>query len=70
MSNSHLVKQLAPFNKSPDLDRHRNRDDMDEDLDSLSDKGLNEEPGVEEVVVSQEMESFASTLSSEPLCFV
>jgi len=43
MSNSHLVKQLAPFNKSPDLDRHRNKDDMDEDLDSLEDRGLEED---------------------------
>ncbi|KAI7189908.1 hypothetical protein KC363_g4692 [Hortaea werneckii] len=33
VSNSHLVKQLAPFNKSPDLDRHK-KDDMDEDMDS------------------------------------
>ena len=33
-SNSHLIKQLAPFNRSPDLDRRMN-DDMDEDLDSL-----------------------------------
>jgi hypothetical protein len=37
-SNSHLVKQLAPFNRSPDLDRHRSRDDMDEDLDSNEEK--------------------------------
>lgn len=33
VSNSHLIKQLAPFNRSPDLDR-RQLDDMDEDLDS------------------------------------
>jgi hypothetical protein len=37
-SNSHLVKQLAPFNRSPDLDRHRSRDDMDDDLDSNEEK--------------------------------
>jgi hypothetical protein len=44
-SNSHLVKQLAPFNRSPDLDRHRGRDDMDEDLDSNEEKTLEpEEP--------------------------
>lgn len=35
-SNSHLVKQLAPFNRSPDLDRHRSRDDADSDLDSVN----------------------------------
>ena len=34
ISNSHLVRQLAPFNRSPDMDRPR-LDDMDEDLDSL-----------------------------------
>ena len=34
-SNSHLVKQLAPFNRSPDLDRHKLNDDLDEDLTSL-----------------------------------
>ena len=33
ISNSHLVRQLAPFNRSPDLDRVH-LDDMDEDLDS------------------------------------
>lgn len=38
VSNSHLVKQLAPFNRSPDLDRHRSRDDMDEELESGEDK--------------------------------
>ncbi|KAK4545858.1 hypothetical protein LTR36_002422 [Oleoguttula mirabilis] len=32
-SNRHLVKQLAPFNRSPDLDRHRDNDD--EDVESL-----------------------------------
>ena len=32
-SNSHLVRQLAPFNRSPDLDR-RKFDDMDEALGS------------------------------------
>jgi hypothetical protein len=30
-SNSHLVKQLAPFNKSPNLDRHRLDDDEEDD---------------------------------------
>lgn len=34
-SLSGLIKQLAPYNKSPDYDRHKGRDDMDEDLDSL-----------------------------------
>jgi hypothetical protein len=34
ISNSHLVRQLAPFNRSPDIDRAR-LDDMDEDFDSL-----------------------------------
>lgn len=33
-SNSHLVKQLAPFNRSPDMGREPH-DDMDEDLDSI-----------------------------------
>ncbi|EME45091.1 hypothetical protein DOTSEDRAFT_70966 [Dothistroma septosporum NZE10] len=44
-SNSHLVKQLAPFNRSPDLDRHRSGDDNDSD----SDKEVEEDrPGEEE----------------------
>ena len=30
VSNSHLVRQLAPFNRSPNLDRH-----LDDDLESL-----------------------------------
>ncbi|KAK4502308.1 hypothetical protein PRZ48_005733 [Zasmidium cellare] len=55
-SNSHLVKQLAPFNRSPDLDRHRDRGE-DEDLDSLDDKNLGEdeaEPEEEAPVLEQE----------------
>jgi hypothetical protein len=32
-SNSHLVKQLAPYNKSPNLDRHRDTDDSSDDDD-------------------------------------
>ncbi|WPB05014.1 uncharacterized protein RHO25_009662 [Cercospora beticola] len=36
-SNSHLVKQLAPFNKSPNLDRHRLDDDDDEEEDENGD---------------------------------
>ena len=37
MSNSHLVRQLAPFNRSPDLDRVR-QDDMDEDLEGFAER--------------------------------
>lgn len=33
-NHSHLVKQLAPFNRSPDLNRVRH-DDMDDDLESM-----------------------------------
>lgn len=45
-SNSHLVKQLAPYNKSPDLDRHRHREDVDDDdLESLEDRNLGEDEG-------------------------
>lgn len=40
-SNSHLVKQLAPFNRSPDLGRRV--DDMDEDLESLDGRPLVED---------------------------
>lgn len=46
-SSSHLVKQLAPYNKSPDLDRHK-RDDMEDDLDS--DEGENGGEDREETV--------------------
>lgn len=35
VSNSHLVKQLAPFNRSPDLDRNRGSGDEDDDMDSI-----------------------------------
>ena len=34
VSNSHLVKQLAPYNRSPDLDRNRSPAD-DDDLESM-----------------------------------
>lgn len=44
-SNSHLVKQLAPFNRSPDYGRQRN-DDMDEDLESLPGNRILEEEDV------------------------
>lgn len=36
-SGSHLVKQLAPFNKSPNMDRHRDSDDEDDDGRSSTD---------------------------------
>jgi hypothetical protein len=39
ISNSHILKQLAPFNRSPDIDRHRH-DDMDEDLESVDGNGM------------------------------
>jgi len=42
VSNSHLIKQLAPFNRSPDLDR-RQHDDMDEDLDTRGGREKNRE---------------------------
>ncbi|KAF2162914.1 hypothetical protein M409DRAFT_68870 [Zasmidium cellare ATCC 36951] len=61
-SNSHLVKQLAPFNKSPDLDRHRGGEDMDEELDSLDEKHLGEdEAEPEEVAPVLEQEARRSS---------
>ncbi|KAK5116861.1 hypothetical protein LTR85_009121 [Meristemomyces frigidus] len=45
-SNSHLVKQLAPFNRSPDLDRHR--DGEDDDADSGDGQERREKHGDEE----------------------
>lgn len=45
-SGSHLVKQLAPFNKSPNMDRH-SLDDDDESLDG-EENGDEEEGDVEE----------------------
>lgn len=49
-SGSHLVKQLAPFNKSPNMDRHRDTDDDDEDGHSSTD-------GEEDVEQSREVEN-------------
>lgn len=46
-SNSHLVKQLAPFNRSPDMDRHRDTDDVD-DVESLDGHERQERPGDDE----------------------
>lgn len=40
-SMSGLMKQIAPFNRSPDLDRHRSRDEMDDD--SNADAGDDDE---------------------------
>lgn len=49
--NSHLVKQLAPFNRSPDLDRHKS--DKEDDADSVDGEkretaGEGREPAAEE----------------------
>lgn len=64
-SNSHLVKQLAPFNKSPDLDRHKDNgddgDDRDEDVDSLEEKNL----GEDEAEAEQPEEEEAPVLDQE-----
>ncbi|KJY00533.1 hypothetical protein TI39_contig323g00019 [Zymoseptoria brevis] len=56
-SNSHLVKQLAPFNKSPNLDRHRDTDDSSNDEERAVDA---EEPEEEEEL------SAAATMEREP----
>lgn len=52
-SGSHLVKQLAPFNKSPNMDRHRDTDDDDDEVHSSTD-------GEEDVEQSREMENHHS----------
>lgn len=49
-SGSHLVKQLAPFNKSPNMDRHRSTDDED-------DEGRSSTDGEGRVERSREMEN-------------
>lgn len=49
-SNSHLVKQLAPFNKSPNLDRNTMDEDGESDEDDKEERedDLNPEDGEEE----------------------
>ncbi|KAH9840424.1 PHD zinc finger protein [Teratosphaeria destructans] len=37
-SNSHILKQLAPFNRSPDIDRHRGSDSSSDEDDEQDDE--------------------------------
>ncbi|CAK4019866.1 Chromatin modification-related png1 [Lecanosticta acicola] len=66
MSNSHLVKQLAPFNKSPDLDRHRNRDDIDDEPDSDDRELNNEGPERGDEPPPQEQDEAQQAVDREP----
>lgn len=47
VSNSHLVKQLAPYNRSPDLDRNRSsaEEDDGEAMDGIEQEGEKDEDG-------------------------
>lgn len=52
-SNSHLVKQLAPFNRSPDLDRHKSGDENDSDSDQEAEENQPDEQGKDEAAAEE-----------------
>lgn len=67
-SNSHLVKQLAPFNKSPNLDRHRLDDDDDEKEEgSVSEDGQGEDGTAEDEAEAEARRATRKSATRRPL---